>query len=591
MANRRNWKEDPVNRDALAGAGGQPRLTPQTEPIPGREADMVRNDAGGYGFQAREWDQLDQFLVLGVTGGTYYIGQDAHMERNLDLLNSCIREDGPRVVKAALEVNTAVPACAPKPNPQIFALASVFVYGDAEAKTHARHVAPLMLRTTDHRSMFTGYYKALHGKTLPGGGRGIRYGKSFVRALKAVFTETPLDDLSWQILKAQQRKTPQGEKMAVADMLRIAHPTPDSEARNALFGWVTGKVSDAEARVKVPALDRYLTAKAVKTPAEAVQVVKELRVPWEFLPDEVLGYPEVWEHLVSTIGTRAVMRNLKRMTMNGAIQPFGSVASGVAIGRLKQADAVAKARIHPMEAWLAQRTYASGQSVRTDARGRVVGEPTVWTPNPDVVDALTATFNAGFDVPLATGKRIIQAVDASGSMSYQQAMANGSQIGSVYQAANTMAMIVAKSEPNVVTIDFDWIGYRGLGHLEGGVFDGKTGVYPSRVKPSTQLHEIAEWQPVGGGTDLSLPFQWAILNKVVCDAFVIYSDEETWAGQGHAQQWLERYRAEVNPGVKVVVATMTPNAYSVFDTRGDAGVLQIAGLDASLPQVIAAFVQ
>lgn len=43
--------------------------TPQSEPVPGREAQMERNDAGGYGFTLDAWAKLDRFLVLGTEGG------------------------------------------------------------------------------------------------------------------------------------------------------------------------------------------------------------------------------------------------------------------------------------------------------------------------------------------------------------------------------------------------------------------------------------------------------------------------------------------------------------------------------------------
>jgi 60 kDa SS-A/Ro ribonucleoprotein len=49
--------------------------TRQDRPIPGRQADMAANNAGGYSFQLDRWARLDRFLVLGTDGGTFYVGE------------------------------------------------------------------------------------------------------------------------------------------------------------------------------------------------------------------------------------------------------------------------------------------------------------------------------------------------------------------------------------------------------------------------------------------------------------------------------------------------------------------------------------
>ncbi|MFC7641306.1 hypothetical protein ACFQX6_10195 [Streptosporangium lutulentum] len=63
-----------------------------------------------------------------------------------------------------------------------------------------------------------------------------------------------------------QRKTPNGEAFSLRDALRIAHPKADTAQRRILFGWIAGNVSDDVARDELPAVDRFLTAKAVTTP-------------------------------------------------------------------------------------------------------------------------------------------------------------------------------------------------------------------------------------------------------------------------------------------------------------------------------------
>lgn len=126
-------------------------------------------------------------------------------------------------------------------------------------------------------------------------------------------------------------------------MPRIAHPSPDSPARAALLGWIAGTVSDDEARRALPTVDRFLTAQAVTSARQAVRVVCEQRVPWEFLPDAVLREAAVWDALADTIGMTALLRNLARMTRIGTLTPPGS-ATRRAVARLTDADEAEQGR-------------------------------------------------------------------------------------------------------------------------------------------------------------------------------------------------------------------------------------------------------
>jgi 60 kDa SS-A/Ro ribonucleoprotein len=128
-----------------------------------------------------------------------------------------------------------------------------------------------------------------------------------------------------------------------------------------------------------------------------------------------------------------------------------------------------------------------------------------------------------------------------------------------------------------------------LARIEGAnlhVIDVDTSVYESRVTPRTNLREIAGWRPSGGGTDLSLPFQYARKRKLDVDGFVVLTDNETWAGRyQHPSQALTSYRKARQPGARVVVAAMTAVGYTIGDPK-DEGVLNVAGLDASLPLIV-----
>ncbi|MFG2074584.1 TROVE domain-containing protein [Nonomuraea maritima] len=554
-------------RDPLAAVSAL--ATPQKQPIPGR-TDQVRNPAGGYVFGKDLWTKLEDFLILGTTGGTYYVGEDKLTADNAAVLFQAIAADGPRVVRMLTAISTARPPRAPKQRPALFALAAAYAKGDADTRQAAKLALAKVARTTDHLAAFFGYYKNLGGKPTARG-TAPTVGRSLRTALGSWFLTGAPDDVAFKACKARQRKTPQGEAFDLRDVLRIAHPVADDEQRKTLFGWIAGNVSDDEARDKLPTVDRFLTAKAVTSPAQAVDVVTTAKVPWEFLPDAVLKDPSVWEALIETVGMTALIRNLARMTRLGTLTPMAQATSR-AVRRLTDREAILRARIHPMDAWLAMRVYASGQAQQNRRADRQT-----WRPVPAILDALEETYEAAFGTVEPSGKRLLVAVDSSGSMSGQWhggvVTVGGSPIGAAYEVANAMAVMLARIEQgNVHVIDVD------------------TSVHASKVTPRTNLREIASWRPSGGGTDLSLPFTWAAHEQMGVDGIVVFTDNETWAGRSHPTQALAAYRRTVNPDVRVVVAAMTAVGHTIGDPQDD-GVLNVAGLDASLPLIVNGFVR
>ncbi len=84
-----------------------PKKTPQTQPIPGRAREQVRNDAGGYVFPVDDWARLDRFLLLSSEGGTYYASEQRLTFDNAEAVQRCIMADGRRVVRRVVEVSDA----------------------------------------------------------------------------------------------------------------------------------------------------------------------------------------------------------------------------------------------------------------------------------------------------------------------------------------------------------------------------------------------------------------------------------------------------------------------------------------------------
>jgi 60 kDa SS-A/Ro ribonucleoprotein len=495
--------------------------------------------------------------------------RDDLTKTNVDVLFKAIAEDGPRLVALITEISTAQPARAPKPRPALFALAAAAAKGDPATVQAVKAAFPRVVRTTDHLAAFFGYWKNLSGKPISSRGS---LAPVIGRAMRAAFSSWfagDLHDVAFRALKARQRATPTGEAMALRDIIRISHPTPESPQHRALIGWLAGKTSDDVARTLLRDVDNFLTAQAVTTPAEAIAVIRERRVPWEFLPSSVLNDADVWAELTGTIGVTALIRNLAKMTRIGTLGPFMSPAVQRVVTRLANGEALIKARVHPMDLYLALKVYQSGVS-RPDPRKPAQ----TWQPAGAIVDALETGYELSFGAVEPSGKRLLIGVDSSGSMThYSRVVSGGSPLGTAFEVANTMAVMLARIErANVHVINVD------------------TSVHPSRVTARANLREIASWPACGGGTDMSLPFSWALDQRLNVDGVIVFTDNETWAGRRHPVQALDAYRRSVNPQARVIVVSMTAAGYSIGDPD-DPGVLNVAGLDGSLPKLITGFIR
>src|SRR5262249_6264537 len=128
--------------------------------------------------------------------------------------------------------------------------------------------------------------------------------------------------------------------------------------------------------------------------------------PREALQTEHLQSADVWEALLDDMPMTALVRNLATMTRVGVLAP-GSDGTAKVVAQLGDRERIRKARVHPIALLAALCTYAAGRGVR--------GKHT-WTPVATIVDALDAAFYTAFENVEPTGKRVLLALDVSGSM-------------------------------------------------------------------------------------------------------------------------------------------------------------------------------
>jgi 60 kDa SS-A/Ro ribonucleoprotein len=248
------------------------------------------------------------------------------------------------------------------------------------------------------------------------------------------------------------------------------------------------------------------------------------------------------------------------MTSIGLVKPM-SEASRLVASRLYDQDAIKKARIHPIQVLLALRTYEQGHGDKGSLS---------WSPVQPVAQALDKAFYLAFGNVVPTGKNILYALDVSGSMSWQ---ASGLPI-TCSEVTAALSLVLASTEQNY--------------HIMG--FADMFRELP--IRPGMSLKEAcrAISDLSFGGTDCSLPFQWAAQNKVHVDGFVTMTDNETWAGGSHPVQELNKYRSQFVRDARSIVIGIAATDFTINDPN-DALGLDVAGFDAGIPTLVSDFIR
>lgn len=531
--------------------------TPQSQPIPGRK--MAKNNAGGYAFPVDDWVRLDRFLVLGAEGGTYYVNEKALSKRNADAVLRCIAADGQRVVNRTVEISKA--GRAPKNDPAIFVLAmcaSESCGADRNVRKAALKALPDVCRTFTHLAQFLTYTSGI----LRGRGRGLR------DAIANWYNGRSADSVAYQMVKYRNR-----EGWTHKDALRIAHPKPTGAAHNALYGWVTGREYDAESLPRL--ITAFEQAQSATSAREIIPLINDHNLTWEMVPNTLLNDPSVWEALLAHMPMMAMVRNLGKMTSVGLLKPMSQAAATVA-SRL-DSDAVHKAKVHPLNILVALKTYQSGSGVRGSLS---------WRPVATVVDALDGAFYHAFGNVESTGRRIMLALDVSGSMNTRM----GNLPLSCREAASAMAMVTARVEKNYVVVVFSESG-KGI-HHKSNEFSWGRGVSYYDITPRERLDDIVRKtnRLPFSGTDCALPMILATMDSLEVDAFCIWTDSETYANpELHPIQALNEYRNKSGIPAKMVTVGMVSNGFSIADPD-DGGSIDVVGFDTATPQVISDFI-
>ena len=521
------------------------KTTPQSQPIPGREKEMVVNNAGGFSFALDKWKMLERFLILGSESGTYYVSRTELTKDNIQNCLACIKENPALVLERIYEISKD--GRAHKNDPAIMLLAILLSETDEIKVKHTAAVLfPEICRIGTHMFTFAQYIDDMRS-----------WGRSIRNAIGNWYAMDPAK-LEYQLIKYKSR-TVEGTKnpWTHKDILRSAHVKPVSELHARLFKYAVKKEYN-ESLPLIMAVEELVALKNENT-YRSIELISKHKIPHDAWPSEIKNEPSVWKAALQDIPLKALLRSLGRLTSIGTLQQHINDEVNIVINKLNE-EYIHKSMIHPMDILIAQKVYSSGKGIKGSLS---------WIPIRKITDALEKAFYMSFKNIEPTGKNILLALDVSGSMS--SPISSG--ILTCAEASALMAMVTARVEKNYSIMAFN-NRFEQLDITPEMNFD--------------QIFSLVDGINFGG-TDCSLPMIWAKSKKLKYDAFVVYTDNETWAGNIQPAQALEYYRKECVRDARLIVVGMASNGFSIADPK-DAGMLDLVGYDSSAPRIISDFI-
>ncbi|WP_013322102.1 TROVE domain-containing protein [Gloeothece verrucosa] len=514
--------------------------TPQSQPIPGREKEMIQGRSGGWMFDTGLWNMLRRCLLIGTAQSTYYADKHELTDDFVKVVQQAVLTDPTRV---ASEILYASDGRAINNSAPLLALVLLSMGKTAEAKKAFCEVFPQVVRTGSHFYEWLAYTKSMRG-----------FGKVIRDAGRQWLSREDVKGLAYQLLKYQQR-----QGFSHRDALRLFHVNPPTEDHNRLFQWVVKGWEDLPEEIPSPALAQVWWYEWLKRhPDKTHEAITQGHLTHEMAAPVGKMDQAAWQLLFNEMPIGALLRNLGSLTEIGILRGDERANLDRVESVLNNKERLRKGRIHPIDVLKALKTYQSG--------GKLGRSQKTWNPVERIVSILEKAVELAFDAAEPTGKVFMHAVDVSGSMS-------GSVVSSVgltcCEIATAMALVTAKAEKNYMIRGFS-TQFKDLG-------------ITGRDSFSSALRKARDNN--FGGTDASVAYDWMIKERFKADVICFWTDSESWAGYHHPTEALARYRKKVNPDVKAVYVTLAPYRITLVDPK-DPLSWDLGGFDPGTPRLI-----
>ncbi len=534
-------------------SAGTTSVTPQSRRS---KPEQVLNHAGGYVFSASEWTRLERFLVMGITGNTYYAGKQELFAENREVIYACLNLDPYRTIDLIVKISDEG-RCVRNIS-CVFALSIAASSSDVAVRKYALDRLGKVCRIGTDLFALDGFMtRKRPGKGVKRPQRG--WSHMLRNAVGKWYNDHSPEDLAFEVAKYQSRDG--GDHL---HMIRMSHLYGKTPEHNAVIRWVLDNPEKYPYTLEeLPEILRTKIAlEKVKDLQDVLTILRETRAPEEFVPGEFKQHDEVWREIVKNLGTNAIFRNLCNLAHRGSLTK--ETVRWLVEERLNQ-RAIERSRMHPIKVLCSYAMFLDGH------RRQRNGNMQSWMVDQTLKKHLEACFTMAFKNVQPTGKRVYLALDVSGSMGSGSVM-DGIDWMTPRVVSSALANVFLKTEENVTA--------RGFSHHLVDLGIDKTMTLDQTVRKISGL-------PFGS-TDISLPMEDALARRELYDLFLVITDNETYCGRVHPHESLNRYRNAINPRAKMCVAALTSTKFTVADPS-DPGSLDICGADSNIYDLIRNF--
>lgn len=481
-------------------------------------AATTSNDAGATAYELSPKAALARMAATGCVTRTYYCSAEAQLDRVLALANE---------VDTDFLAQTAIYSRQKgymKDMPAL--LCAVLAVRDRD------RLVEVFPQVIDNGKMLRNFVQILRS--------GVTGRKSLGSAPKRLVLQWLERATERQLLSAAIGNAP-----SLADVVKMVHPRPADESREAFYAWLIGKPFDAATLPEtIRAYEAWKASKQGEVPD----------VPFQMLTALDLGEKE-WTAIAGNAPWQMTRMNLNTFARHGVFKDKNMVKK--IAKRLSDPAQVKRARVFPYQLLAA---YKNTGDVPTAIR-----------------EALQDAMETAIDnVPVIAGS-VVVCPDVSGSMQmavtgYQKGKT--SRVRCIDVAALVSAAFLRKNRAaRVLPFEVD-------------VVKVKLNPRDSVMTNATTLAKIG-----GGGTNCSAPLAKLNSEKASPDLVIFVSDNESWAdpnarrGTAMMVEW-EKLKTR-NPKAKLVCIDIVPNVSTQAPDRKD--ILNIAGFSDQVFEIIASF--
>ena len=499
------------------------------------------NEAGGRAYEFGPKHALAQYAATGVFNNTFYVTAEDQLKKVNELLKGVTPEFVAKTAVYAREKGFM------KDMP-----AYLLAYLAANDVDTLNKVFKLVVN--DGR-MLRGFVQIIRSNAV---GR-----KSLGNAPKRLVQDWLLDrDLTALLFDNV------GNDPSMADVIRLSHPRPEGEYRNAMFGYILGKkpvdaVQDERNEVNIfmlpESVQHFERFKSGKQKDRGVP-----KVPFQLLTALPLTEDD-WKGIAGNASWTMTRMNLNTFLRHGVFKDEKMV--DLVAGRLASREEVARSRVFPYQLL---NTYLTVQK-QADM------------PRKITLALQDAMEHATMNVPEING-RVLVFPDVSGSM---QSAVTGHRVGATTSArcidvAALVAASILRKNPTAEVIPFD------------------TRVHAANLNPRDSVMTNAERLSKfgGGGTNCALVLEHCNQKGIKGDLVLYVSDNESWIDTNRttwrfrpdrATSSMEAWKVfkRNNPNAKMACIDMQPNTST--QVPDDKSILNIGGFSDNVFQTIAAF--